>query len=148
MDKDKIINNWHLITDALGDYNFHDSVIKRFDLNGETLTIVVNTCYEWNYSSCYDITFRFNDIIRISTDWEIGDDYTYEIEIEYDKNFKHLIHFTLSSAHFHIEAFKISVISVEKADSFQRRMILLDNPNARGRDECGKTIRRGPQAIR
>lgn len=41
------IKNWHLFTDVFGDeYEMHDAVIKRFDLNGDDLTIVVNTLYK------------------------------------------------------------------------------------------------------
>ena len=38
------IKNWCLFTEKFGEeYQMHDAVIKRFDLNKDELTIVVNT---------------------------------------------------------------------------------------------------------
>ena len=60
------IKNWHLFTDVLGDdYEMHDAVIKRFDLNGDDLTIVVNTLYEIEDEKVYDITMKFSKLIRL-----------------------------------------------------------------------------------
>lgn len=51
------IKNWHLFTEKFGtDYLMHDAVIKQFNLNGDSLTIVVNTLYEMDDDKVYDIT--------------------------------------------------------------------------------------------
>lgn len=35
------IKNWHLFTDVFGDeYEMHDAVIKRFDLDGDDLSLI------------------------------------------------------------------------------------------------------------
>lgn len=48
--------NWQLFTEKFGtDYEMHDAVIKRFNLNGDSLTIVVNTLYETDDDKVYDI---------------------------------------------------------------------------------------------
>lgn len=53
------IKNWNLFTDLFGDeYDMHDAVIKRFDLNGDELTVVVNTQYEIENDKVYDITLK------------------------------------------------------------------------------------------
>ena len=52
------IRNWHLFTEKFGEeYQMHDAVIKRFDLNEDDLIIVVNTLYEMEDDKVYDITF-------------------------------------------------------------------------------------------
>lgn len=69
------IKNWHLFIDKFGDeYQMHDAVIKRFDLNGDDLTIVVNTLYKIVNDKVYDITFKFSKLIRFDYDAEIGND--------------------------------------------------------------------------
>ena len=77
------IKNWHLFTDVFGDeYDMHDAVIKRFDLNGDRLTVVVNTVYEVVNGMVYDITIHFSKLIRFDYKTEIGNDYVYGIEVE------------------------------------------------------------------
>jgi hypothetical protein len=50
------IKNWQLFTEKFGtDYEMHDAVIKQFNLNGDSLTIVVNTLYETDDDKVYDI---------------------------------------------------------------------------------------------
>lgn len=51
------IKNWQLFTEKFGEgYEMHDAVIKQFNLNGDSLTIVVNTLYEMDDDKVYDIT--------------------------------------------------------------------------------------------
>lgn len=41
------IKNWQLFVNKFGeDYSMHDAVVKRFDLNEDVLTVVINTVYE------------------------------------------------------------------------------------------------------
>ena len=62
------IKNWHLFTEKFGEkYEMHDAVIKRFNLDGDELTIIVNTLYEMDDEKVYDITLKFSKLIRF--DW-------------------------------------------------------------------------------
>lgn len=124
------IKNWHLFTEKFGDeYLMHDASIKRFDLNGDELTVVLNTVYEVEDGNVYDVTFKFSNLIRIKTVLEIGNDYTWGIDVKKDKFFKNLFQFTIESAYSIIECFNIELMSITEAEPFERRMICLDDPN-------------------
>ena len=133
------IKNWHLFTDVFGDeYDMHDAVIKRFDLNGDRLTVVVNTVYEVVNGMVYDITIQFSKLIRFDYKAEIGNDYVYGIEVEKNDYFKNLFVFTFDNVCLTIECFDIELISVTESERFQREMICLDNPDQTA--DSGKTI--------
>ena len=133
------IKNWHLFTDVFGDeYDMHDAVIKRFDLNGDKLTIVVNTVYEVVNGMVYDITIQFSKLIRLDYKTEIGNDYIYGIEVEKGDYFKNLFVFTFDDVCLTIECFEIELISVTESERFQRGMIRLDN--AEQTADSGNTI--------
>ena len=133
------IKNWHLFTDVFGDeYDMHDAVIKRFDLNGDRLTVVVNTVYEVVNGMVYDITIHFSKLIRFDYKTEIGNDYVYGIEVEKNDYFKNLFVFTFDDVCFTIECFDIELISVTESERFQRGVICLDNPDQTA--DSGKTI--------
>lgn len=106
------IKNWHLFIDVFGDeYDMHDAVIKRFDLNGDLLTVVVNTVYEVVNDMVYDITIQFSKLIRFDYKTEIGNDYIYGIEVEKGNYFKNLFVFTFDDVCLTIECFDIELIS-------------------------------------
>ena len=133
------IKNWHLFTDVFGDeYDMHDAVIKRFDLNGDRLTVVVNTVYEVVNGMVYDITIQFSKLIRLDYKTEIGNDYVYGIEVEKIDYFKNLFVFTFDDVCLTIECFDIELISVTESERFQRGVICLDNPDQTA--DSGKTI--------
>lgn len=133
------IKNWHLFTDVLGDdYEMHDAVIKRFDLNGDDLTIVVNTLYEIEDEKVYDITMKFSKLIRFNYDTEVGNDYVYGMYVKKDDYYKNLFHVTFDGVCLTIDCFEIEVISVTESEPFQRGMIWLDDPNQTG--DSGKTM--------
>ena len=108
----------------------HDASIKRFDLNEDELTVVLNTIYTINDDKVYDITFKFTNLIRIKTELEIGNDYAWGVEVEKDKYFKKLFRFTIESAYAVIECFNIELVSITEAEPFERGMICLDDPGA------------------
>ena len=81
----KEIKNWQLFIDKFGEnYSMHDAVVKRFDLNEDELTVALNTVYEIDDKSVYDITFKFSDLVNIVMDCEIGDDYAWGVVVEKD----------------------------------------------------------------
>ena len=122
------ISNWSLFTDLFGDeYDMHDAVIKRFDLNGDELTVVVNTLYQIANDKVYDITLKFSKLIRFDYDTELGNDYIDGIYVMRDKTYKNLFSFTFDNVCLTIECFEIEVISVTESEPFQRGMIWLDN---------------------
>ncbi len=124
------IKNWHLFTDVFGDeYEMHDAVIKRFDLDGDDLTVVVNTLYQIANDKVYDITLRFSNLIRFDYHTELGNDYIYGIYVKKDNTYKNLFSFTFGSVCLTIECFEIEVISVTESEPFQRGMIWLDDPD-------------------
>lgn len=124
------ISNWSLFTDLFGDeYDMHDAVIKRFDLNGDELTVVVNTWYQIANDKVYDITLKFSKLIRFDYDTELGNDYIDGIYVMRDKTYKKLFSFTFGNVCLTIECFEIEVISVTESEPFQRGMIWLDNPD-------------------
>lgn len=126
------IKNWHLFTEKFGEkYTMHDASIKRFDLNEDELTVVLNTIYAINDDDkVYDITFKFSNLIRIKTELEIGNDYAWGVEVEKDEHFKNLFRFTIESAYAVIECFDIELVSITEAEPFERGMICLDDPDA------------------
>ena len=124
------IKNWHLFTDVFGEeYELHDAVIKRFDLNGDELTIVVNTLYEVENDNVYDVTIKFSKLIRFDYDTELGNDYISGIDVKKDKYYKNLFSFTFDSVCLTIECFEIEIVSVTESEPFQRGMIWLDHPD-------------------
>ena len=57
------IKNWHLFTEKFSeDYLMHDVSIKRFDLNEDDLTLVLNTIYTINDDIVHDVTFKFTNL--------------------------------------------------------------------------------------
>lgn len=57
------IKNWHLFTEIFSeDYLMHDVSIKRFDLNEDDLTLVLNTIYTINDDIVHDVTFKFTNL--------------------------------------------------------------------------------------
>lgn len=124
------IKNWHLFTDLFGDeYEMHDAVIKRFDLNGDDLTVVVNTLYSIVNDKVYDITLKFSKLIRFKYKTEIGNDYIYVIEVRKDEYYKNLFVFTFDCVCLRIECFEIELVSIIESKPFQRGMISLSDPN-------------------
>ena len=72
------IKNWQLFVDKFGEnYSMHDAVVKRFDLNEDELTVVLNTVYDIDDKSVYDVTFKFSHLVSIEMDCELGDDYVW-----------------------------------------------------------------------
>lgn len=133
------IKNWHLFTDKFGsEYEMHDAVIKRFDLNGDDLTVVVNTLYEMEDDKVYDIAIKFSKLIRFDYDTEIGNDYIYGISVEKDERYKNLFRFILESVCLTIECFEIELLSITESEPFQRGLIWLEDPNQTG--DSGKMI--------
>ena len=126
----KEIKNWQLFVDKFGeDYSMHDAVVKRFDLNEDELTVVLNTVYEIGDKSVYDITFKFSDLVNIVMDCEIGDDYVWGVDVEKDAHFKNLFKFRIESTQIVIKCFTIELVSIIESDSFQRGMILFEDEN-------------------
>lgn len=124
------IKNWNLFTDLFGDeYDMHDAVIKRFDLNGDELTVVVNTLYEIENDKVYDITLKFSKLIRFKYETEIGNDYIYGIEVRKDDYYKNLFVFTFDCVCLRIECFEIVLVSITESEPFQRGMISLCDPD-------------------
>lgn len=130
------IKNWHLFTEKFGaEYEMHDAVIKRFDLNGDDLTIVVNTLYKIVNDKVYDITFKFSKLIRFDYDAEIGNDYINGIEVKKDKYYKNLFSFTFNSVCLTIECFTIELLSIKESEPYQRGMIWLNDPDQTGEND-------------
>ena len=123
------IKNWHLFTEKFGEeYTMHDASIKRFDLNEDELTVVLNTIYAINDDDkVYDITFKFTNLIRIKTELEIGNDYAWGVDVEKDPHFKHLFRFRIESTQIVIKCFTIELVSISESEPFQRGMILLED---------------------
>lgn len=127
------IKNWHQFTEKFGEeYQMHDAVIKRFDLNEDELIVVVNTLYEMDDNKVYDITMKFSKLIRFNYDTEIGNDYIYGIEVKKNDYYKHLFSFTFDSVCLTIECFDIELLSITESEPFQRGMISLNDPNQTG----------------
>ena len=127
------IKNWRLFTEKFGEeYTMHDASIKRFNLNEDELTVVLNTIYTVNDDDkVYDVTFKFTNLVRINTELEIGNDYAWGVEVEKDKYFRNLFRFTIESAYAVIECFDIELVSITEAEPFERGMICLDDPDTK-----------------
>lgn len=109
------IKNWHLFTEKFGDeYEMHDAVIKRFDLNGDELTIVVNTLYKMEDDKIYDIAIKFSKLINFDYDTEIGNDYIYGFYVKKDKYYKNLFKVVFESVCLTIECFEIELLSISE----------------------------------
>lgn len=122
------IKNWHLFTEKFGEeYQMHDAVIKRFDLNGDDLIIVVNTLYEMDDEKVYDITLKFSNLIRFNFQPEIGNDYIYGIEVKKNDYYKNLYEFVFDGVILTIECFNIELLSITESEPFQRGMIWLED---------------------
>lgn len=122
------IKNWHLFTEKFGEeYQMHDAVIKRFDLNGDDLIIVVNTLYEMDDEKVYDITLKFSNLIRFYFQPEIGNDYIYGIEVKKNDYYKNLYEFVFDGVILTIECFNIELLSITESEPFQRGMIWLED---------------------
>ena len=122
------IKNWHLFTEKFGEeYQMHDAVIKRFDLNGDDLIIVVNTLYEMDDDKVYDITLKFSNLIRFNFQPEIGNDYIYGIEVKKNDYYKNLYEFVFDGVILTIECFNIELLSITESEPFQRGMIWLED---------------------
>ena len=122
------IKNWHLFTEKFGEeYQMHDAVIKRFDLNGDDLIIVVNTLYEMDDEKVYDITLKFSNLIRFNFQPEIGNDYIYSIEVKKNDYYKNLYEFVFDGVILTIECFNIELLSITESEPFQRGMIWLED---------------------
>lgn len=133
------IKNWHLFTDKFGNkYEMHDAVIKRFDLNGDDLTVVANTLYKMEDGKVYDIAIKFSKLIRFKYDTEIGNDYIFGIEVEKNDYFKNLFSFVFDGVCLTIECFEIELLSITESEPFQRGMIWLEDPNQTG--DSGNTM--------
>lgn len=133
------IKNWNLFTEKFGDkYEMHDAVIKRFDLNGDELTIVVNTLYEMDDEKVYDITLKFSKLIRFYYDTEIGNDYIYGFFVKKDDYYKNLFKVTFDSVCLTIDCFEIELVSITESEPFQRGMIWLEEPDQTA--DSGKTM--------
>ena len=122
------IKNWHLFTDKFGnDYRLHDAVVKRFDHNMDSLTIQINTLYDWEDGKVYDISFRFSNLISVSYEAEIGADYIYGLEVKMDEYYKNLFVFSFDGLCLDIRCFQIEVVSIVESEPFQRGMIQLED---------------------
>ena len=122
------IKNWHQFTEKFGEeYQMHDAVIKRFDLNGDDLIIVVNTLYEMDDEKVYDITLKFSNLIRFNFQPEIGNDYIYSIEVKKNDYYKNLYEFVFDGVILTIECFNIELLSITESEPFQRGMIWLED---------------------
>ena len=122
------IKNWHQFTEKFGEeYQMHDAVIKRFDLNGDDLIIVVNTLYEMDDEKVYDITLKFSNLIRFNFQPEIGNDYIYGIEVKKNDYYKNLYEFVFDGVILTIECFNIELLSITESEPFQRGMIWLED---------------------
>ena len=122
------IKNWHQFTEKFGEeYQMHDAVIKRFDLNGDDLIIVVNTLYEMDDDKVYDITLKFSNLIRFNFQPEIGNDYIYGIEVKKNDYYKNLYEFVFDGVILTIECFNIELLSIAESEPFQRGMIWLED---------------------
>ena len=130
------IRNWHLFTEKFGEeYQMHDAVIKRFELNEDDLIIVVNTLYEMEDDKVYDIAFKFSKLIRFNYDTEIGNDYIYGIDVKKDNYYNNLFSFTFDSVCLTIECFGIELLSITESEPFQRGMISLNDPDQTGEND-------------
>lgn len=124
------IKNWHLFTEKFGeDYQLHDAVIKRFDLNEDALIVVVNTLYEMEDDKVYDITLKFTNLIRFNFQPEIGGDFISGFYVKKDNYYKNLYEFVFDGIVLSIECFNIELLSITESEPFQRGMIWLDDPN-------------------
>ena len=124
------IKNWHQFTEKFGEeYQMHDAVIKRFDLNEDDLVVVVNTLYEMDDDKVYDITLRFSNLIRFNFQPEIGNDYIYGIEVKKNDYYKNLYEFVFDGVILTIECFNIELLSITESEPFQRGMIWLEDPD-------------------
>lgn len=119
------IKNWHLFREKFGEYLMHDAVIKRFDLNRNELTIVVNTFYKMDDDKVYDITLKFSNLISLEYDSELGSDYIYELYVEKNDNNMNLYEVTFDWVCIVIKCFDIELISIEESEPFQRTAIPL-----------------------
>ena len=136
------IKNWHLFTEKFGrEYDMHDAVIKRFDLNGNDLTVVVNTLYTMEDDKVYDIAIKFSKLISFDYDTEIGYDYIYGIFVKKDEYYKNLFKVTFDSFCLTIVCFEIELLSITESEPFQRGMICLEKPDQTG--DSGKMMWRG-----
>ena len=135
------IKNWHLFTEKFGEeYQMHDAVIKRFDLNEDDLIVVVNTLYEMEDDNVYDITLKFSNLIRFNFQPEIGSDYIYGIEVKKDNYYQNLYEFVFDGVILSIECFNIELLSITESEPFQRGMIWLEDPDQTA--DSGKTMYR------
>ena len=124
------IKNWHQFIEKFGEeYQMHDAVIKRFDLNGDDLVVVVNTLYEMDDDRVYDITLRFSNLIRFNFQPEIGNDYIYGIEVKKNDYYKNLYEFVFDGVILTIECFNIELLSITESEPFQRGMMWLVDPD-------------------
>ena len=122
------IKNWHQFIEKFGEeYQMHDAVIKRFDLNEDDLVVVVNTLYEMDDDKVYDITLRFSNLIRFNFQPEIGNDYIYGIEVKKNDYYKNLYEFVFDGVILTIECFNIELLSITESEPFQRGMIWLED---------------------
>lgn len=122
------IKNWHLFTEKFGEeYKMHDAVVKRFDLNEDELTVVINTLYDMQDDKVYDVTFKFSHLISIDSNCEMGNDYVWGIDVKKDNTFKNLFHFKIEDTQIEIACFTIELVSITESEPFQRGIYLLED---------------------
>ena len=105
----------------------HDAVVKRFYLNEDELTVVLNTVYDIDDKSVCDVTFKFSHLVSIEMDCEIGNDYAWGVDVEKDANFKNLFKFKIESTQVIIKCLTIELVSIAESEPYSRGMILLED---------------------
>ena len=122
------IKNWQLFVDKFGEnYSMHDAVVKRFDLNEDELTVVLNTVYDIDDKSVYDVTFKFSHLVSIEMDCELGVDYVWGIDVEKDAKYKNIFKFKIEDTQIVIKCFTIELVSITESESFRRGLYLLED---------------------
>ena len=126
----KEIKNWQFFVDKFGEnYSMHDTVVKRFDLNEDELTVVLNTVYDIDDKSVYDVTFKFSHLVSIEMDCELGDDYVWGIDVEKDAKYKNIFKFKIEDTQIVIKCFTIELVSITESEPFRRGLYLLADEN-------------------
>lgn len=100
----------------------HDAVVKRFDLNEDELTVILNTVYDIDDKSVYDVTFKFSHLVSIEMDCELGDDYVWGIDVEKDTKYKNIFKFKIEDTQIVIKCFTIELVSITRRQCFWRAL--------------------------
>ena len=107
----------------------HDAVVKRLYLNEDELAVVLNTVYDIDDKSVYDVTFKFSHLVSIEMDCELGDDYVWGIDVEKDAKYKNIFKFKIEDTQIVIKCFTIELVSITESEPFRRGLYLLEDEN-------------------